>query len=582
MNVWGRVAADLELEPDLHRIGRPRPRQAFVGRHRGCRVTLVFDTLSGAVRGSVASSRDTVLTGEDSLRVVERAGLHGWPSGVHTGDADFDERVAVLAAKPDEILLRLDVPTRSLLAEMLELGVWITDDQVLIEPRATAAMGTLAEAMQLIDSAVDLLKALRASTPEQLIEMAFGDPSAAQRGRAWSRVKRMVGRETRWAKPMLDAIERNRPPEGPALLARVEPSVYTFDQWLRVLDLYPTEGGTALLRGWPVADELARGPEIIDRVARCLVDPSRRAPPRDALAENPKVFGRLLDALRLRPDVLWTMADWPFADEARHIELLAALATHDAPRVAERLAATTPETTDGELAWVAAAQSLPGPSTVQLLAGFSPKTRGGQRSLFTALQQHEGTATDIALLAWTQQATSLVAEVQPQVFVDVARRIAEALDVAPDGALLERCDTQLPPPLTRALTTALVACRPRHGAGWLARHAPDWRGSDPEREAGLLGILGELGDPAGQARCIAALGGSDFLRIAAARALASCGTALALQPLDALTGFFAPSEVKAAAKAAIEAIRERETRGPRGGLTVSEAAPGGGLSVDEG
>lgn len=577
--LWGRLVADLRLQPDMRRIGRPRPRQAFVGQHRTCHLTIVFDTQAGTVRAVVSSSRDQVLSGEDELRIVARAGLAGWPGGATTGDVDFDARVAVLAKHPERILLRLDRATRGLLREMIEHGAWVTDDQVLLEPRATGAMASLAEAHQLIDSAVDLLRALRASTPEQLVDMAFGDPSEAQRQRAWRRVQGMSGEGRRWVQPLLMALERHLPPEGPALLSRIEPGEYDFDRWLALCDRYADAVGPALTAGWSTARRLGREGEITSRIAARLTD-GRPHPPPEELAVDPALVRGLVAALADAPEALWPMLGWPLKEEALRVEILGVLAAHEPERAAERLASLDLRTPAGAIAQITALDRLPAAYEPMLLR-LRPREQGTLRAFFVRLRARGSAAVDLALLEWIKREPGSVRAADPQVFDEAARRIAAALDRGADGPLLERCEAGLPPDLTHAITRRILSERPRHAAGWLARHAPSHRTGDPEKEAALLGVLAELGDPAGQDRCIEALGGSDFLRVAAANALERIGTARALEPLDALTGFFVGGEVKAAAKAAIAAIRERETRGPRGGLTVSARQPGGGLSLDE-
>ncbi len=577
--VWGALADALGLEPDRRRIGSPRLGLSLVGRHAGARITLSFRP--DALRAVVAARADTVLGGEDDLRIVPRALVGGWSGGAETGDPDFDAAVAVVAADPEGVRLRLDRPTRALLAEMIELGAWVTDEQILIEPRATASARTTDEARALIETAADLLRALRRPSPRQVVEMAFGDPAEPQRRLARARMRAMAG-DARWAGPILDGLSRHHPGDGPELLTRLAPHCAAdFEHFIAACDRYAAESTPALLAARDIARDLGDADRTawVERIAAAMTDPRRADPEPDILAREPALVRALLPRLADHPAALDALAALPVGDEGVRVQLAAAGGARDPEGAARRLVGLRPRTADGEAGVVRALAALPPAAGHPALAELRPTSGAGRRALFEVLCAGEGPAIDAALVDWAVRAPSVVQSAQPRVFAEAARRICVALDAAPDPPLIARCPTELPPALARTLTAALSERRPRHGAAWLARHAPDHRSTDPEREARLLDALAGLGDPAGEARCIAALEGSDFLRITAARALARLGTARALGPLDGLTGFFAPGDVKAAAQAAIAAIRDRETRGPRGGLSVGEA--GGELSLEE-
>lgn len=582
-SIWGRLVTEIELEPVMHRVGRPRLRQSFAGRHQGWHVSIDFDVARGEVRAVVALSADTVLSGTDTLRIMPREGLGNWSGGALTGDPAFDTKVAILTDEPEKVLLALDVSTRALLVELIESGVWITDMQAIVEPQGTAAVRTLEEAGQLLDSAADLLRAIDAPTPERLIEMAFGDPSPRQRQRAWRHVRRMAGQGTKWVGPLLDAIERHGPDNAPELLEQIAPRAqHRFDAWLSACDRHIVDCMPALFAGLPVAQEL--GPEavteVVRRIAGGFVDPARRPPSAERLVNAPGLVRALLPHLEGSADGLDRLLALPLQSEALRAEVIGTMGKSDPERAAARLAAMQATTAEGERARIEALARLPAGFADPVLVELRPSDLGAVRVLLGILSARVGQAIDVALVTWAVRAPRAVAESRSTgVFTEAAGRLCAALDVAPDGPLVELCRGGLPRPLAGPLTSELIARRPKHGAGWLARHAPDHRMDDPKREAQLLGVLAELGDPAGEERCLAALDGSDFLRVAAARALAHIGTARALEPLDDLTGFFASGDVKSEARAAMEAIRQRELQGPRGGLTVSRTADGG-LSME--
>lgn len=81
-----------------------------------------------------------------------------------------------------------------------------------------------------------------------------------------------------------------------------------------------------------------------------------------------------------------------------------------------------------------------------------------------------------------------------------------------------------------------------------------------------------LGDPRGEAAAVVLLGIKDTeIRVAAARALGSAATLLAVEHLLPLTeGFFTPGDVKEAAREAIEQIRDRFGTGEAGRLSIAE------------
>lgn len=582
-SIWGRLVSEIDLRPDMHRIGPPRLRQTFSGRHDGWHVSVEFDIARRAVRAVVALASDNVLSGTDELRIVPRAGLGGWDGGAKTGDDAFDAEVAILTSKPDAILLALDVPTRALLADMLEAGVWISGAQAIVEPAATASVKSLEEAGQLLDCAADLLRALDGPTPERLIDMAFGDPSARQRQRAWRHVRRMAGKGNEWVGPLLDAIERYEPANAADLLEQIAPRVHhRFEAWLAACDRHADGTMRALFAGLPVARAVgvAAVDAVLARIARGLIHPELSPPPADLLVASPGVVQALLPFLRDAPDGLERLLAMPLPSEMLRAEVIGVLGRTRPEKAAAQLVAMRPESPQAELAHVEALIALPPALGDPALAALRPTSPPAVARLLAALVSRQGPAFDTALATWAIRAPSAVeAAGSTSVFAEVARRLCAALAVAPHSPLVDAFDVGLPPPLARALTDRIVESKPRYGAWWLARHAPDHRIDDPKREAALLGVLAELGDPAGEPRCLAALAGSDFLRVAAARALAEIGTARSLEPLDELTGFFASGDVKAEAKAAIAAIRERELRGPRGGLTVSDVE-GGELSVD--
>lgn len=581
-HIWAALVTDLGLEPDLHRVGAPRPRQTFAGRVGHARAAVTFDAMTAAVRVTVARNADHVLAGADDYRILPRAGLGGWPGGPRTGEPDFDAAVALMVAddEAEALLLRLDAPTRALIAELVEFGAWICGEQVLFEPRATAAIQSVEDARHLVHTAADLVRALVPPGPEALIAMAFGDPVPQQRARALDRVGRMAATGGRWADPILEAIGTHRPPEGPTLLRAIAAHCQSrFDAWLAALDHYPADAADALLAALPVARRAAAEDAVVARLARALLDPARRPPSAGALARHPDVVRALVPYCRESPAGRRFLAGIDVPDEALRITLAGLGAADDPAAAIAALSRVRPRTPAGERALIAALDGLAdrAPAAVdRALLGFAPTSPPGRRALIDALSSRRGPAIDQALVGRVRDDP----DAGPRQLEEAARRVAAALDEVRDPPLMALCHAPLPPAFEAALIEALCASRPRFGAAWLAGFAPHLRQTEPQAEARILRVLGELADPAGEDRCLAALDGGDFLRVAAADALAALGTARALGPLDAISGFFANADVKAAARRAMEAIRERETRGPRGGLSVS-GGRGGGVSVVE-
>ncbi len=122
----------------------------------------------------------------------------------------------------------------------------------------------------------------------------------------------------------------------------------------------------------------------------------------------------------------------------------------------------------------------------------------------------------------------------------------------------------------KALDALTTRCRPVQLAQLeqLAR-------STPVVQAAIARHLGAVGEPAGQALLLTLLDAEDDdVDVAAAHALARCGGPLAIEPLLAhTTGLFAEREVKAAAAAAVAAIRARLT-GDAGQLSLVDAEVG--------
>lgn len=456
------------------------------------------------------------------VRVVRRADYPGQPFKHTTGDPAFDARCGVVVDEPGA-LARLRAPVRGLLADWVGAGGWVSGDGLGMGTEALARLSPAA-ALAAAESLAHLGRLLYGAAPHAVVQAAQQDPAEGIRAALPDFVGLAMARDRLDVGALLELAEGGGLPGlWHHLTTTVEVDGAATQEALvqAVAQLAPLEALEA--DGWLLG--------VLDRFAE-----EARAHARRALVD--RGLRRLAAGDERGAEALFQRA-------RRSSRLLDQLASEAARREITQAAR-----------WFR-----------QIPAGRS-ETLAQIASVLGSL----GGAEDLPWLV------SLLDNRSPQVTLAAERAF---LDLVPDGlaaggaaaeaigAVLERGGSTGHTLLDRV--QRLGAKAPRGTARLLATR---WRGGatlpyvralaateDPDATAGLLALL-ETG-----------------YAVTAVEALGRFGTVNALEPLRALTGFFTDGQLREAAKAAVRAIEGRHAA--RGGLSISVAAPGGGLSPSE-
>lgn len=431
-----------------------------------------------------------------------------------TGDASFDERVAVIAGGR-VVLPRLGSPEREALVDLVgETGAIIGAEEATLEPAVTERFSTAKEATDIIRSLMRLTARLAVDPPvEELIERWFQDDGAEM-------VTAAAARRVVELLPSVTEVEAET--ASRLLLERGG------DIALTMLTAMPPYA--CVLSAWfKVGDPL--DPRIVVRV----VDAWRAGSPRPA---------------------------------ARYLVWLLHRSGPDAEATALRLWQTPGLAEDSAFVreFVRAVRREPPPGALSLLLQVQPRSSSLARRLSKALACYPSADVERRLLEWLGASSG---GTRTAAAITLAERAAAELD---SGGRAERLD-----PVRRAaersseLLAALIDRVPPIHTSWLVPLRPH---GEPDAIA-LIRRLSHGGADVDDALLFWLDRGTLPVRLEAAHALGAAGSTRVLGLLrDRASSWFSDGGVREACKGASDQIRRRA--GGAGNLAL--APQGGELS----
>lgn len=474
--------------------------------------------------------------------VVDADVLPDWP-GLSTGDPAFDAATKVLG--PDSLLTCLPDAVRGPLARWVAEGAAITDGALRLPADPTITSVDVA-AVRLTE-AIALVTALAPPAPEALLHRALRD--AAPAVRAACRAALLNDRRVSTAR-VLAALPSAPEADRGAWLAALDPTAPAdIRRWLDLAGDDPRWAAqrTALLVRASAADPDS---PLADTLAVNLAS-------RLAAGEDSHALDVLLARAGAEPPVAEALAEAiRGAPSPRGIAWLRERAQSPHARV------------EGPV--FSHLMALDPPGALSALRALRPMRRPEARQVVARLLELGVAQAGEALVWWLTERWTHVGDL---VGKPVARALSGWLSTHADGGPAKALSgRRLPRDFLDDALKRLEANPPTGGAPWLLGLI----GLTDGQRRRLAVVLGQVGDPAAEAWLIEALDGLPALRVAAAQALARCGTRAALSALEPHTGgLFTDGEVKAAARAAVAAIEARPDLAPRGGLSLSGTQVGG-------
>jgi hypothetical protein len=488
-------------------------------------------------------------------RLLPNETLPDWP-GPRTGDALFDAGVRVLGDA--SLLLQLPDVARAPLLRLIDRGARVERGQVVLPTRLVPT--DAADATALLSNAVAACVGFAAPNADDIVHRALTD--SAPEVRAFATQQVLEGQARPRTGRVLDLLERHRPANLADWLHTLRPSTAAHAQrWLALAEQVRDPRLNALRLDLAVHFESSDAnalDNIAARVAQQLADGVAPAVMGGVLAEvraRPRLEQAVIKALRAKPSAAGTR--WLVA----RIEEVGVGAV---PTVSTDL--------EGFFEAINTLVELDEARAIVVLGGLRPASRSMARAVVSRLVRIGVDQTAASLVWWLTERWQHVGDL---VGKPVARALGGWLSEHPDGgpaAVLS--GRRLPRDFLDEVVERLAKAPPTDGARWVLGLVYD---TDGQRRR-IAVTLGGIGDPVAESWLVAALDGLPALRIAAANALARCGSLAALPALEPHTGgLFTDGAVKAAARAACAAIEARGSQS-RGGLSVIEQQ-GGDLSL---